>query len=214
MRKAGLGTTYALGGNRKRVFDFMVALLAVVLALPLFICIAMLVKLSGPGPIIYKHSRIGLGGRRFGCFKFRTMIVDAENALNVLLDVDPSARTEWERCQKLVVDPRITPLGRILRQTSFDELPQIVNVLRGDMSLVGPRPIVPSEMSRYGNRLDLYLSARPGLTGAWQISGRSDCGYDKRVELDTIYVCDWRFSTDLFILVRTVGAVAKQIGSY
>jgi len=214
MRNAGVATTYALGGNQKRVFDCVVSLLAIVLAFPLFICVAMLVKLTGPGPIIYKHTRIGLGGRRFSCFKFRTMIVDAENALNVLLDVDPSARTEWERCQKLVVDPRITPLGRLLRQTSFDELPQIINVVRGEMSLVGPRPIVPSEMSRYGDRLGLYLSARPGLTGAWQISGRSDCGYNKRVELDTIYVCDWRFSTDLFILLRTVGAVVKRIGSY
>jgi exopolysaccharide production protein ExoY len=206
--------THALGGNQKRIFDFMVALLALLWAFPLFICIATLVKLSGPGPIIYKHTRIGLGGRRFSCLKFRSMIVDAENALNVLLEVDPSARTEWERCQKLVVDPRITPLGRFLRQTSFDELPQIINVVRGEMSLVGPRPIVPSEVSRYGKWLGLYLSARPGLTGAWQISGRSDCAYNKRVELDTIYVCDWRFSTDLFILLRTVGAVAKRIGSY
>jgi exopolysaccharide production protein ExoY len=214
MPNVGVATTYALGGNQKRVFDCLVSLLAIVLAFPLFICVAMLVKLTGPGPIIYKHTRIGLGGRRFSCFKFRTMIVDAENALNVLLDVDPSARTEWERYQKLVVDPRITPMGRLLRQTSFDELPQIINIVLGEMSLVGPRPIAPSEMSRYGDRLGLYLSARPGLTGAWQISGRSDCGYDKRVELDTSYVSDWRFSTDLFILLRTVGAVAKRIGSY
>jgi lipopolysaccharide/colanic/teichoic acid biosynthesis glycosyltransferase len=147
------------------------------------------------------------------------MVVDAENVLKALLNDDASIRAEWERSQKLikdprVTDPRVTRVGRFLRESSLDELPQLINVVRGQMSLVGPRPIVPSEMSRYGDRLDSYVLARPGLTGAWQISGRSDCGYDKRVELDANYVSDWRFSTDLSILVRTVGAVIDRKGSY
>jgi lipopolysaccharide/colanic/teichoic acid biosynthesis glycosyltransferase len=142
------------------------------------------------------------------------MVVDAENVLKVLLNDDASIRAEWERSQKLIKDPRVTRVGRFLRESSLDELPQLINVVRGEMSLVGPRPIVPSEMSRYGDRLDSYVLARPGLTGAWQISGRSDCGYDKRVKLDANYVSDWRFSTDLSILARTVGAVIERKGSY
>jgi lipopolysaccharide/colanic/teichoic acid biosynthesis glycosyltransferase len=141
-------------------------------------------------------------------------MADAENVLKALLNDDASIRAEWERSQKLIKDPRVTRVGRFLRESSLDELPQLINVVRGEMSLVGPRPIVPSEMLRYGDRLDSYVLARPGLTGVWQISGRSDCGYDKRVELDANYVSDWRFSTDLSILVRTVGAVIERKGSY
>jgi lipopolysaccharide/colanic/teichoic acid biosynthesis glycosyltransferase len=142
------------------------------------------------------------------------MVVDAENVLKALLNDDASIRAEWERSQKLIKDPRVTRVGRFLRESSLDELPQLINVVRGEMSLVGPRPIVPSEMPRYGDRLDSYVLARPGLTGAWQISGRSDCGYDKRVELDANYVSDWRFLTDLSILVQTVGTVIERKGSY
>lgn len=207
-------TKDAIGGQEKRVFDVIIASLVLLLALPLFIIVAVMVKVTDPGPVIYKHVRVGLWGRRFTCFKFRTMVVDSENVLKALLDDDPDARAEWKRSQKLIKDPRITPFGQFLRESSLDELPQLINVLRGEMSLIGPRPIVPSEMSHYGDRLALYLLARPGLTGAWQVSGRSDCGYDTRVELDANYVSNWRFSTDLSILVRTVHAVIKRRGSY
>ena len=206
--------TYAVGGQPKRIFDVFVALLVILLTLPLFIIVAVLVKITDPGPVIYKHTRIGLWGCRFACFKFRTMVVDPDQVLEALLDDDPGARAKWERSQKLIKDPRFTPVGQFLRELSLDELPQLINVLRGEMSFVGPRPIVPSDMSRYGDRLGLYMSARPGLTGAWQIDGRSDCGYDKRVGLDANYVSNWRFSTDLSILVRTVGAVIDRKESY
>ena len=204
----------AVGGPLKRVFDIVFASVVLLLISPLFIIVALMLKVTDPGPVIYRHVRVGLWGRRFTCFKFRTMVVDAENVLKVLLNDDASIRAEWERSQKLIKDPRVTRVGRFLRESSLDELPQLINVMRGEMSLVGPRPIVPSETSRYGDRLDSYVLARPGLTGAWQISGRSDCGYDKRVELDANYVSDWRFSTDLSILVRTVGAVIERKGSY
>ena len=208
------GAQYAVGGQRKRVYDVIVASLVLLLTFPILVIVALMLKLTDPGPVIYKHVRVGLWGRRFTCFKFRTLVVDLENALEASAYNDPGARTEWDQNQKLINDPHVTPVGQFLRESSLDELPQLFNVLRGDMSLVGPRPIVPSEMSRYGDRLGLYVSARPGLTGAWQISGRSDCGYDKRVELDAHYVSNWRFSTDLSILLRTVGAVIDRKGSY
>ena len=204
----------AVGGPLKRVFDIVFASVVLLLISPLFIIVALMLKVTDPGPVIYRHVRVGLWGRRFTCFKFRTMVVDAENVLKVLLNDDASIRAEWERSQKLIKDPRVTRVGRFLRESSLDELPQLINVMRGEMSLVGPRPIVPSETSRYGDRLVSYVLARPGLTGTWQISGRSDCGYDKRVKLDASYVSDWRFSTDLSILVRTVGVVIERKGSY
>ena len=208
------GAEYPLGGQTKRLFDVVVGLSLLLLMLPLFIIVVAMLKATDRGPVIYRHVRIGLRGRRFTCFKFRTMVVDAENELKALFDHDPGARAEWERSQKLINDPRVTRVGRFLRESSLDELPQLINVVRGEMSLVGPRPIVPSEMSRYGDWLGSYVSARPGLTGTWQISGRSDCGYDKRVKLDAKYVSDWRFSTDLFVLVRTAGVVMERKGSY
>jgi exopolysaccharide production protein ExoY len=142
------------------------------------------------------------------------MIVDAEKALDALLDANADARAQWERYQKLTCDPRITAVGRLLRRTSIDELPQLINILRGEMSLVGPRPITTSEMSRYGTKLGLYFSARPGLTGPWQISGRSDCDFTRRIELDADYLSHWRFSSDFFILLQTVFAVVSRKGSY
>jgi lipopolysaccharide/colanic/teichoic acid biosynthesis glycosyltransferase len=137
-------------------------------------------------------------------------MADAENMLKALLNDDASIRAGWERSQKLIKDPRVTRGGRFLRESSLDELPQLINVVRGEMSLVGPCPIVPSEMSRYGDRLDSYVLARPGLTGAWQMRDHSDSGYDKMVELDANYVSNWRFSTDLSILMRTMGAVIDR----
>jgi exopolysaccharide production protein ExoY len=203
-----------LGGNPKRVFDFVFSLILTVLLSPVLVVAAVALKLTDPGPIIFKHTRVGLGGRRFSCFKFRTMIVGAEKALKTLLDADAEAQGQWERYQKLAYDPRITPVGRFLRRSSIDELPQLINVLRGEMSLVGPRPITPSEISRYGDKLALYLAARPGLTGRWQVSGRSDCEFNRRVKLDAAYVSHWRFSSDFFILLRTVFVVLNRKGTY
>lgn len=204
---------HAIGGRLKRIFDICVCLSIVLFSFPLLISIALILKVADPGPVIFRHVRIGLWGRRFHCFKFRTMVVDADKTLQALLEEDPSIRAEWERGQKLSRDPRVTPVGRFLRESSLDELPQLINVLRGEMSLVGPRPIVPAEMLRYGDRLGFYVSARPGLTGLWQISGRSNCGYDKRVELDADYVSNWRFAFDISILVRTISAVIRREGS-
>ena len=205
---------YTVGGKTKRIFDLVVSLTTLFFFLPLFACIALLVKLSDPGPVIFRHTRIGQGGRRFVCLKFRSMVDDADKVLEELLKADSAARMEWERTQKLTNDPRITAIGKFLRQSSLDELPQLLNVIRGDMSLVGPRPIISSEMARYSEKLSSYLMARPGITGIWQVSGRNDCEYDRRIEMDAEYVRTWRFSADLVILVRTLGAVIARKGSY
>jgi undecaprenyl-phosphate galactose phosphotransferase len=205
---------YTIGGKSKRIFDVIIASITLIVFLPLFACVVLLLKLTDPGPVIFRHIRVGQGGRRFACFKFRSMVLDSDKVLKALLESDPAARKEWDRTQKLANDPRITPLGKFLRQSSLDELPQLINVIRGDMSLVGPRPIVPSELTRYGDKLSLYLQARPGITGIWQVSGRNDCGYDRRIEMDANYVRNWRFSTDFVILLRTLGAVLARRGSY
>ncbi len=203
----------ALGGALKRGFDLAVASLIVLATAPLFIMLSVVIKLHDGGPLIYKHLRVGYRGKEFYCLKFRTMVVDSESRLRALLDSDPAAREEWERDRKLKSDPRITPFGSILRKWSADELPQLINVIRGDMSLVGPRPIVSEELERYGECVSVYLAARPGVTGSWQISGRSDVTYESRVSLDAEYVRNWRVSRDLSILVGTVGAVIRQRGS-
>jgi len=205
---------YTIGGKSKRIFDVLIASITLIVFLPLFAFVVLLLKLTDPGPVIFRHIRVGQGGRRFACFKFRSMVLDSDKVLKTLLESDPAARKEWDRTQKLANDPRITPLGKFLRQSSLDELPQLINVIRGDMSLVGPRPIVPSELTRYGDKLSLYLQARPGITGIWQVSGRNDCGYDRRIEMDANYVRNWRFSTDFVILLRTLGAVLARRGSY
>lgn len=215
LQRSSVGSRQVMvGGPAKRLFDIVAASLIIICIVPLIVFVSLAMKLLDPGPVIYPHTRIGHRGRRFKCLKFRSMVVGADEVLKALLASDPEIRDIWERTQKLPNDPRITPWGRFLRHSSLDELPQLINVLRGDMSLVGPRPIVPSEMARYGDKLSLYLSARPGLTGLWQISGRSDCSYDRRIELDAEYVRYWRFSTDLIILLRTVGAVIARKGVY
>jgi len=205
---------YTTGGKAKRIFDVIVASLTLIAFLPLFSFVALWLKATDPGPVIFRHMRVGRGGRYFACLKFRSMVPDSDKVLKALLASDPAARMEWERTQKLTNDPRITDVGRFLRQSSLDELPQLINVIRGEMSLVGPRPIVPTELTRYGDHLGLYLQARPGITGIWQVSGRNHCEYDRRIEMDADYVRDWRFSADLAILVRTLGAVLARTGSY
>jgi len=202
------------GGFRKRAFDLIAASLLLLLFLPLMFFIGIIMYSMEGGDIFFAHNRVGYRGRSFRCFKFRSMVLNAEAALARHLQENPAARQEWEATQKLRDDPRVTPLGRFLRATSLDELPQLFNVVAGDMSLVGPRPIVQNEIARYGAYFEDYASARPGLTGLWQVSGRSDVDYEKRVELDRSYVTAWSLSGDLMILLRTVKVVFSRVGSY
>jgi exopolysaccharide production protein ExoY len=201
------------GIGAKRAFDLMAASAMLFFALPAMFFIAIMMFSTDRGPILFSHERIGQNGKRFRCLKFRSMVVDSKEALRRHLELFPQARIEWEETQKLRDDPRITPLGRFLRVTSLDELPQLINVIRGDMSLVGPRPIVQDEVVRYAEQIDHYSAVRPGITGLWQVSGRSDVGYDQRVQLDTLYVREWSFIGDLVILVKTIKVVVMRSGS-
>lgn len=176
--------------------------------------IAASIYAANPGPVIFKQSRIGRGGKLFKCLKFRTMAIDAEERLGNLLATDTSARREWERDHKLKDDPRIVGIGRFLRKSSLDELPQLFNILRGEMSLVGPRPIVPAEACRYGRYLKHYSLVRPGLTGLWQISGRNDVSYRRRVAFDVIYVRSSSVGFNIKIILLTVPCVLMSKGSY
>ena len=203
----------ALALSAKRLEDIVVAFLALVLLGPLMIAICIAMRISDPGPILFRQTRIGKAGREFKCYKFRSMVLDAERILNGHLEQDESARREWKANQKLTVDPRVTPLGSFLRRTSLDEMPQFFNVLAGDMSIIGPRPIVRGEIPKYGGKILYYLAMRPGITGLWQVSGRSNCSYQERVTLDTRYVSEWSLKADMIILLKTIPAVLLQSGS-
>ncbi|MCU4654379.1 sugar transferase [Roseibacterium sp. SDUM158016] len=205
--------TEAVGGIAKRISDIVLAGIALAALAPLMLFVALMIRASGSGPVFYGHERIGLGGRTFRCLKFRTMRTDADTVLREVLAGDPALAAEWAATRKLRHDPRITRIGRVLREYSIDELPQLLNVIRGEMSLVGPRPVVAAELARYGSASALYLSARPGITGLWQISGRSDTTYEARVDLDSRYVTDWSLAGDAAILARTVPAVLGARGS-
>lgn len=198
----------------KRVFDLVVTLMSLVLLLPIGFIISILIYIDNPGPVLFAHRRVGKGGKEFPCYKFRSMIVGAEEALKTYLAEHPEAREEWERDFKLKDDPRITRLGHFLRKTSLDELPQILNVLKGEMSLVGPRPIVRKEVEKYGEYIEDFYLVPPGITGVWQVSGRSDTTYEERVQMDSWYVHNWSVWIDIVYLVRTVGAVLKRKGAY
>jgi Undecaprenyl-phosphate galactose phosphotransferase WbaP len=198
----------------KRVMDLVLALAGSVLILPWIVIIAMTVKLSSRGSVFYSQERIGEGGRGFHAWKFRTMVENADVLLEQYLESEPQMRAEWAASHKLRTDPRVTKVGKFLRQTSLDELPQIWNVIRGEMSLVGPRPIVHQEAVKYGDELDLYRKVRPGITGLWQVSGRSDTTYDGRVAMDVHYVRNWSVWLDVYLLVRTVGVVLRKQGAY
>ncbi|MCW6509042.1 sugar transferase [Lichenifustis flavocetrariae] len=197
----------------KRGFDFGVALTALVLFAPLIATIALVLLVSQGRPVLIRHRRIGRKGKDFPCFKFRTMVRDADKVLQGVLEQNPAMRAEWESRRKLQNDPRITSFGRVLRETSVDEIPQLFNVLLGDMSLVGPRPIVQDEVAFYGPKIAHYHRVRPGLTGAWQVGGRSDVSFSKRVELDTAYVMSWSFKADIRILIKTIPVVLNRKGS-
>jgi len=198
----------------KKAFDLAIGLLLfLLLAIPLAV-ISALIMVTSPGPVIYRQQRAGKNGTTFLCYKFRTMYRDADTRLNDILAENRQAKEEWERCRKLTDDPRITPLGRFLRGTSLDELPQIFNVLRGEMSLVGPRPVTAEEIvQHYKESADLCFSVLPGITGLWQVSGRSNTSYDYRIMLDSWYVRNWNLWLDIVILLKTVYVVVKKEGA-
>lgn len=197
-----------------RALDIFVSGSIILFLLPLLIFVAIAVKLGDGGPVLFRHTRIGLNGRAFGCLKFRSMVTDADRRLAELLRSDPAAQAEWSRDHKLRHDTRITPIGFWLRKLSIDELPQFFNVLMGDMSLVGPRPIVAEEASRYGRWFASYCSVRPGITGLWQVSGRNDVSYRRRVAMDVLYVRRKNLWMDLRLLVLTVPAILLEKGAY
>jgi Undecaprenyl-phosphate galactose phosphotransferase WbaP len=197
----------------KRTFDIVFSSILLVLLAPVLFFLAYKVRADG-GNAFYGHVRVGRGGKKFRCFKLRSMVFNSEEVLRDLLENDESAKAEWELDFKLKNDPRITAIGNFLRRTSLDELPQLWNVLRGDMSLVGPRPIVEAELERYADDADYYLMAKPGMTGLWQISGRNDLDYATRVYLDTWYVKNWSLWYDIVILFKTFGVVFQRDGAY
>ena len=198
----------------KRTFDILCAFIGLLVLSPLFLLIVLLIKLDSRGPAFFGHKRLGKGGRYFTCYKFRTMRPDAEQVLKDLLRRDPEARAQWEKDFKLKNDPRITKVGAFLRKTSLDELPQLWNVLKGDMSLVGPRPIVTDEVKRYGDKARYLFKVPPGITGLWQVSGRNDIDYEERVLLDEYYAKNWSLWLDIEVIIRTFGAVLKKQGAY
>jgi Undecaprenyl-phosphate galactose phosphotransferase WbaP len=198
----------------KRCMDLFVVILGGIIISPVLILIALLVKLTSPGPVLYGQMRIGMNSRRFKAYKFRSMVIDADARLKALLESDPEAREQWESNHKLKNDPRITGVGKLLRKTSLDEFPQLINILKGEMSLVGPRPIVDDEIKKYGENFDRIFSVKPGLSGLWQVSGRSDTDYTSRVALDTYYLQNWSVWLDLWVLYKTAGVVFRGRGAY
>lgn len=197
----------------KRLFDLVGSATLLLLLSPLFAFVAFKVSRDG-GSAFFGHERVGQGGQPFKCYKFRSMVVNAQEVLKDLLERDPAARAEWEKDFKLKNDPRINPIGHFLRRTSLDELPQLWNVLKGEMSLVGPRPVVQAELERYGDDVVYYLMAKPGMTGLWQVSGRNDVDYDTRVYFDAWYVKNWSLWTDIAILFKTISVVTGSRGAY
>lgn len=200
----------------KRGFDILFSLFVLVCFSPLYLFIAICIFWSSPGPLIYSHKRVGRGGVLFSCYKFRTMYSDADQRLQEILESDPLLKKEWETHYKLKKDPRVTPIGIFLRKTSMDELPQFWNVLKGDLSVVGPRPVVEEEIKQYfGEKAFKILSVRPGLTGPWQISGRSDIScYKKRIALDESYIEKQSLFFDIVLIAKTIPAVVLSKGAY
>ncbi len=193
---------------------FTIAVLALAFLAPLMLIVALAVYMQDGGPVIFAHRRVGRDGKTFRCLKFRSMAIDAERRLAEVLAQDPDARAEWDRDHKLRNDPRVTKLGDFLRRTSLDELPQLFNVLIGEMSLVGPRPIVDAEIGKYGRHFKHYCAVKPGITGLWQVSGRNDTTYQARVAMDCLYARSRSVGLDLAVLVKTVPAVLLRRGSY
>lgn len=200
----------------KRLFDIVFSGLVLVSLSPLYLTLALLIALSSPGPIFYVQERVGRRYKPFNCIKFRTMVTDADEVLQQMMTVSPYLRQEFEDNFKLKDDPRVTWIGRFLRITSLDEFPQFWNVLKGDMSVVGPRPLVQDELHKYGPCIDKVLRVKPGITGLWQVAGRNDMPYDRRVQIDVYYVNCRNFWLDLWLVVKTIGVVVfpKNNGAY
>jgi Undecaprenyl-phosphate galactose phosphotransferase WbaP len=198
----------------KRLADILIVIIGGIVILPFLLIIALVIKITSPGPALYKHKRIGLHGKEFLTYKFRTMVIDADRRLKAILETDEAARKEWEESQKLKNDPRITAFGKFLRKTSLDEFPQLINVLKNDMSLVGPRPIVRAEIDKYGDDFERIFSVKPGISGLWQVSGRSETNYADRVSFDTYYLQNWSIWVDLWVLFKTVSVVIAGKGAY
>ncbi|MDM9624171.1 sugar transferase [Rhizobium sp. S96] len=201
-------------GRMKYAVDAVLAVIALVVLSPMLLMVTVILLVTQGRPIFITHRRIGKNGVLFSCLKFRTMVSNAEEALAHHLTENPDVRAEWKATRKLKDDPRVTPFGRILRKNSIDEIPQLLNVIKGEMSLVGPRPIVPNEAELYGVHFSDYIRVRPGLTGLWQVSGRNDTSYSKRVELDVRYVSEQTLWGDVVIMAKTIPAVLSSRGSY
>jgi Undecaprenyl-phosphate galactose phosphotransferase WbaP len=200
----------------KRLFDILFSLSVLILFSPVYLLLTLLIAISSPGPIFYIQERVGKDHKRFGCIKFRTMVENADEILGEMILTSPQMRQEFEEGFKLKDDPRITKIGKFLRCTSLDEFPQFWNVLRGDMSVVGPRPLVPDELSKYGRHINKVLTIRPGITGLWQVSGRNDIPYHRRIQIDVYYVNCQNLWLDLWVIIKTIGVVVipKNNGAY
>ena len=204
------------GEFAKRTFDVVFSLLVLILFSPVYLLLILLIAGSSSGPVFYVQERIGKNYQPFGCIKFRTMVANADEVLVELMATSPLLRQEYEDTFKLKQDPRITRIGRFLRLTSLDEFPQFWNVLKGDMSVVGPRPLVVEELPRYGRHIDKILTIRPGITGLWQVSGRNDIPYNRRIQIDLYYACFHNLLLDVWVIVKTVGVVImpRNNGAY
>lgn len=209
-----IGGIQPIGGITKRSFDILIGFLALIALSPLFLMVMALVKFSDGGSVFYGHRRIGHNGQTFKCLKFRTMSENGDRVLQDYFRANPAAYEEWRATRKLQNDPRVTVVGSVLRKLSLDELPQLLNIIRGEMSIVGPRPVVEDELELYDSAAVYYLRSRPGLTGLWQISGRNDVSYAARVAFDTHYVQNWSLLRDLVIVFKTIPAVCFSRGSY
>jgi exopolysaccharide production protein ExoY len=207
LRLAEISSARPIGLNSKRLIDIILAVSGIVLLAPLLIICFVATVATSRGPALFRHRRVGFKGKYFDCLKFRTMVLDAPERLRELIESDPVAAAEWATNRKLRHDVRVTAIGAILRKSSLDELPQLFNVLKGDMSIVGPRPVTDEELIRYSSAINAYLACRPGITGLWQVSGRSTTTYDKRIACDTFYARNWSMSLDAKILIVTIPAV-------
>jgi exopolysaccharide production protein ExoY len=214
LRFASVKLQRPVGLAAKRMIDVILAVSAIVLLAPLLIICFVATVVTSPGPALFRHRRVGFKGDYFDCLKFRTMVTDAPERLRRLLEEDPMAAAEWAANRKLRNDPRVTAIGDILRRSSLDELPQLFNVLKGEMSIVGPRPVTEEELVRYSDAVDAYLACRPGITGLWQVSGRSTTTYEKRIAYDAFYARKWSMFLDIRILVVTIPAVLLSDDAY
>src|SRR5919199_2021022 len=215
-RPRGLSRHRLNGDFAKRLFDVVFSLSILILFLPVYLLLALLIAISSPGPIFYAQERVGRNYKSFSCLKFRTMVENADEILTDMMSTSPQLREEFEDNFKLKQDPRITGIGKFLRLTSLDEFPQFWNVLKGDMSVVGPRPLVEEELPRYGRHINKILTIRPGITGLWQVSGRNDIPYPRRVQIDLYYANDKNLWMDMWIIFKTIGVVIfpKNNGAY